>query len=99
MPAVYEFQAETLRQRVIEAVEQIINIKDQTGGEAVVTLYSMLTNRLEFTLEKLAVERHDTHARGSKRSQIPLAAEQHPLVVDAQRNVAVPRVLHDAGFE
>src|SRR5436305_4736773 len=31
-----------------EKSEQIINIKDQTGGEAVVTLYSMLTNRLEF---------------------------------------------------
>ncbi|HEY0556710.1 MAG TPA: M3 family oligoendopeptidase [Thermoanaerobaculia bacterium] len=34
-----------------EKSEQIINIKDQTGGEAVVTLYSMLTNRLEFNLE------------------------------------------------
>ena len=34
-----------------EKSEQIINIKDQTGGDAVVTLYSMLTNRLEFNLE------------------------------------------------
>jgi oligoendopeptidase F len=34
-----------------EKSEQIINIKDQTGGDAVVTLYSMLTNRLEFSLE------------------------------------------------
>lgn len=34
-----------------EKSEQIINIKDQNGIEAVITLFSMLTNRLEFTLE------------------------------------------------
>ena len=34
-----------------EKSEQIINIKDQNGIDAVTTLYSMLTNRLEFTLE------------------------------------------------
>lgn len=34
-----------------EKSEQIINIKDANGMEAVVTLYSMLTNRLEFKLE------------------------------------------------
>jgi oligoendopeptidase F len=34
-----------------EKSEQIINIKDQNGIEGVMTLYSMLTNRLEFTLE------------------------------------------------
>ncbi|HEY0511424.1 MAG TPA: M3 family oligoendopeptidase [Thermoanaerobaculia bacterium] len=34
-----------------EKSEQIINIKDQNGSAAVVTLYAMLTNRLEFTLE------------------------------------------------
>jgi oligoendopeptidase F len=34
-----------------EKSEQIINIKDQNGVEGVMTLYSMLTNRLEFTLE------------------------------------------------
>jgi oligoendopeptidase F len=33
-----------------EKSEQIINIKDQNGAEAVTTLYSMLTNRLEFNL-------------------------------------------------
>lgn len=33
-----------------EKSEQIINVKDQTGAEAVLTLYSMLTNRLEFKL-------------------------------------------------
>src|SRR4029079_9649318 len=31
-----------------EKSEQIINIKDANGSEAVMTLYSMLTNRLEF---------------------------------------------------
>src|SRR5690606_23719557 len=34
-----------------EKSEQIINIKDANGMDALITLYSMLTNRLEFTLE------------------------------------------------
>lgn len=34
-----------------EKSEQIINIKDADGVSALITLYSMLTNRLEFTLE------------------------------------------------
>lgn len=34
-----------------EKSEQLINIKDANGMEALITLYSMLTNRLEFTLE------------------------------------------------
>lgn len=34
-----------------EKSEQIINIKDDNGVQAVTTLYSMLTNRLEFSLE------------------------------------------------
>jgi oligoendopeptidase F len=34
-----------------ESSEQIINLKDDNGISAVVTLYSLLTNRLEFTLE------------------------------------------------
>ena len=33
-----------------EKSEQIINVKDQSGADAVTTLYSMLTNRLEFNL-------------------------------------------------
>lgn len=34
-----------------EASEQLINVKDSNGISALVTLYSMLTNRLEFQLE------------------------------------------------
>jgi oligoendopeptidase F len=34
-----------------EKSEQIINTKDANGIDALITLYSMLTNRLEFTLE------------------------------------------------
>jgi oligoendopeptidase F len=34
-----------------EKSEQIINLKDANGMETVITLYSMLTNRLEFKLE------------------------------------------------
>src|SRR4029079_6275453 len=33
-----------------ERSEQVINVKDDNGISAVTTLYSMLTNRLEFTL-------------------------------------------------
>lgn len=34
-----------------EKSEQIINTKDSNGISAIITLYSMLTNRLEFTIE------------------------------------------------
>jgi len=34
-----------------ERSEQLINLKDNNGIDALVTLYAMLTNRLEFTLE------------------------------------------------
>jgi oligoendopeptidase F len=34
-----------------EKSEQLINLKDSNGIDALLTLYSMLTNRLEFTLE------------------------------------------------
>ncbi len=34
-----------------ERVEQIINLKDANGIQAVITLYTMLTNRFEYTLE------------------------------------------------
>ncbi len=34
-----------------EKSEQIINVKDANGMDAVITLYSMLTSRLEFTVE------------------------------------------------
>jgi oligoendopeptidase F len=34
-----------------EKSEQIINVKDENGMDAVITLYSMLTNRLEFNFQ------------------------------------------------
>ena len=34
-----------------EQVEQVINLKDANGINAIVTLYTMITSRLEFTLE------------------------------------------------
>ncbi|MCG8458281.1 MAG: M3 family metallopeptidase, partial [Holophagales bacterium] len=40
-----------------EASEQIINTKDANGIDAVVTLYSMLTNRMEFQVEVEGEER------------------------------------------
>ena len=51
----YRFYLEDMRRfkphTLDERSEQIINIKDDNGISAVLTLYSMLTNRLEFTLE------------------------------------------------
>jgi len=35
-----------------ESVEQLINVKDTNGISAVLTIYSMLTNKLEFTVER-----------------------------------------------
>jgi oligoendopeptidase F len=43
-----------------EKSEQIINLKDQNGVAAVATLYSMLTNRLEFTLPESGDDRKVT---------------------------------------
>lgn len=51
----YRFYLEDLRRTkpytLDEKSEQLINIKDANGMDAVITLYSMLTSRLEFTLE------------------------------------------------
>jgi oligoendopeptidase F len=51
----YRFYLEDLRRTkpytLDEKSEQIINIKDANGMDAVMTLFSMLTSRLEFTLE------------------------------------------------
>ncbi len=45
-----------------EKSEQIINLKDANGIDAVVTLYTMLTNRLEFTLTVNGEEKRLTRA-------------------------------------
>lgn len=51
----YRFYLEDLRRTkpftLDERSEQLINIKDGNGISALVTLYAMLTNRLEFTIE------------------------------------------------
>ncbi len=51
----YRFYLEDLRRTkpytLDEKSEQLVNVKDANGMDAVMTLYSMLTSRLEFTLE------------------------------------------------
>jgi oligoendopeptidase F len=51
----YRFYLEDMRRfkphTLDERSEQIINIKDDNGVSALLTIYSMLTNRLEFALE------------------------------------------------
>lgn len=64
-----------------EKSEQIINIKDENGIAAVMTLYSMLTNRLEFTMtvdgetQKLTRDALMSHAF-SPRADLRAAAYQ-----------------------
>jgi oligoendopeptidase F len=51
----YRFYLEDIRRTkpytLDEKSEQIINVKDANGMDSVITLYSMLTSRLEFTIE------------------------------------------------
>lgn len=51
----YRFYLEDVRRTkpytLDEKSEQIINVKDANGMDGVITLYSMLTSRLEFTIE------------------------------------------------
>jgi oligoendopeptidase F len=51
----YRFYLESLRRlrpyTLDEKSEQLVNLKDADGMSGILTLYSMLTNRLEFTLE------------------------------------------------
>ncbi len=54
--------------------EQIINLKNANGIDALVTLYSMLTNRLEFTLEVDGEVRRLTRAELSKYVMSPDAS-------------------------
>jgi oligoendopeptidase F len=51
----YRFYLQDLRRTkpytLDEKSEQLVNVKDANGMDAVITIYSMLTNRLEFKLE------------------------------------------------
>ena len=68
------------RSSLEETSEQIINLKDANGISALTTVYSMLTNRLEFTLEIDGEER--TLTRGELMSHVysvDLRAPRHRL--------------------
>ena len=56
-----------------EKSEQIINTKDADGIDAIITLYSMLTNRLEFTVEVDGEARTLTRAELTAYVQSPRA--------------------------
>ena len=74
-----------------EEAEQIINTKDANGMSSLITLYSMLTNRLEFTLEidgeKQTMTREElmTHAY-SPRAEMREAAYRELLSVYEPEN-------------
>jgi oligoendopeptidase F len=77
----YRFFLEDLRRfrpfTLDERSEQIINLKDADGIDALLTLYSMLTNRLEFTLELPGEEaRVLTRDRLMSYAYSPRAAER-----------------------
>ncbi len=67
-----------------ERSEQIVNVKDANGMSALMTVYSMLTNRLEFTLEEDGETQ--TLTRGELMS--------HVYSIDPQRRAAAYRELH-----
>ena len=74
-----------------EDAEQIINTKDANGMSSLITVYSMLTNRLEFTLEidgeKQTMTREElmTHAYSS-RAEVREAAYRELLSVYEPEN-------------
>ena len=67
-----------------ERAEQLINVKDTNGIDAVLTLYSMLTNRLQFDLEV------DGQVRALTRDQLM----SHVYSRDPARREAAYRELH-----
>lgn len=76
-----------------EKSEQIINVKDQTGAEAVLTLYSMLTNRLEFKLtvggeeQKLTRDELMSHAFSSEAGDREAAYRELYRVYSNEANI------------
>jgi oligoendopeptidase F len=76
-----------------EKSEQIINLKDQTGGEAVLTLYSMLTNRLEFKLtvdgeeRKLTRDELMSHAFSPEKEEREAAYRELYRVYSNEANI------------
>jgi len=76
-----------------EKSEQIINLKDQTGGEAVLTLYSMLTNRLEFKLtvdgeeQKLTRDELMSHAFSPEAGEREAAYQELYRVYSNEANI------------
>ncbi|HEY2292159.1 MAG TPA: M3 family oligoendopeptidase [Thermoanaerobaculia bacterium] len=76
-----------------EKSEQIINLKDQTGAEAVLTLYSMLTNRLEFKLtvdgeeQKLTRDELMSHAFSSEAGEREAAYRELYRVYSNEANI------------
>jgi oligoendopeptidase F len=76
-----------------EKSEQIINLKDQTGGEAVLTLYSMLTNRLEFKLtvdgeeQKLTRDELMSHAFSPETAEREAAYRELYRVYSNEANI------------
>ena len=76
-----------------EKSEQIINVKDQTGSEAVLTLYSMLTNRLEFKLtvdgeeRKLTRDELMSHAFSSEADEREAAYRELYRVYSSEANI------------
>jgi oligoendopeptidase F len=67
-----------------ERAEQLVNVKDANGIDAVLTLYSMLTNRLQFDLEV------DGEIRTLTRDQLM----SHAYSRDPARREAAYRELH-----
>ncbi len=80
-----------------ERSEQIINLKDANGIDAVLTLYSMLTNRLEFTWEvdgqRLSLTRDELMGHAfSPSTERRAAAYQELLRVYERESVVLSQI-------
>ena len=69
-----------------ERSEQLVNLKDADGIDAVLTLYSMLTNRLEYELEIDGEERELgpgglCHVESTTPRRVSNASESEDLVL------------------
>lgn len=83
-----------------EASEQIINLKDADGQDALLTIYSILTNRLEFRLKVDGEEKTMTrdelmsHVHSSRAELREAAYRELYRVYDGERNVLAQIYMH-----
>ena len=83
-----------------ESTEQLINLKDADGQSALLTVYSMLTNRLEFELavdgdqQTLTRDQLMSHVHSAKPEMRAAAYQELYRVYEGERNVLGQIYMH-----